>query len=128
MSVLVDTSVWIDYFRGGKNSDSLDALIDNNLLLTNDLILTELIPFLRIQNKRVLINLLCAIKKLNLSIHWNEILDYQYECLKNGINGVGIPDLLILQNAKQHHCEIYTLDHHFFLMKEILDLDLFTKS
>ncbi len=128
MSVIVDTSVWIDYFRGGKESDPLDFLIDQNRLVTNDLILTELIPFLKIQNKKKLINLLYHIKKLDLSINWNQIAGYQYECLKNGLNEIGIPDLLILQNARQNRCEIYTLDHHFFRMKEILDLDLFTKS
>ena len=45
MSVLVDTSIWIDYFRGGSNSAQVDFLIDENLLVTNDLILTELILF-----------------------------------------------------------------------------------
>ena len=47
MSILVDSSVWIDYFRDGKNSERLDHFIDENLIVTNDLILTELIPFLK---------------------------------------------------------------------------------
>ena len=33
MQVLVDSSVWIDYFRGGTKSDDLDILIDENLIL-----------------------------------------------------------------------------------------------
>ena len=45
MSVLVDTSVWIEYFRSGNNFEKLDFLIDENLVVTNDLILAELIPF-----------------------------------------------------------------------------------
>ena len=28
MDVLVDTSIWIDYFRVGENSKKLDDLID----------------------------------------------------------------------------------------------------
>jgi len=28
MEVMVDTSIWIDYFRDAKNSQDLDALID----------------------------------------------------------------------------------------------------
>ena len=124
MSVLVDTSVWVEYFRSGNNSEKLDFLIDENLLVTNDLILAELIPFLKVQNKGKIINLLLNIKKLNLSINWNQIIEYQYKCLKNGLNGVGIPDLIIAQNAKQNHCEIYSLDGHFRLMKDILDLQL----
>ena len=124
MTVLVDTSVWIEYFRSGNNSEKVDFLIDDNLLVTNDLILAELIPFLKIKNQNKIINLLVTIKKLNLSIHWNQIIEYQYKCLKNGLNDVGIPDLIIVQNATQNHCEIYSLDSHFSLMKNILDLQI----
>ena len=113
MSVLVDTSIWIDYFRGGNDSPQMDFLIDENLLVINDLILTELIPFLKIRNEVRVIDLLNNINRLELSINWNEIIDYQYKCLRKGLNGVGIPDLLIAQNAKQNGCKIYTLDNHF---------------
>jgi predicted nucleic acid-binding protein len=68
MSVLVDTSVWVEYFRSGNNSEELDFLIDENLIVTNDLILAELIPFLKVRKQRKLTNLLLNINKLNLSI------------------------------------------------------------
>ena len=124
MSVLVDTSVWVEYFRSGNNSEELDFLIDENLIVTNDLILAELIPFLKVRKQRKLTNLLLNINKLNLSISWSQIIEYQYKCLKNGLNGVGIPDLIIAQNAKQNNCEIYSLDNHFSLMKDILTLKI----
>jgi len=124
MSVLVDTSVWVEYFRSGNNSEELDFLIDENLIVTNDLILAELIPFLKVRKQRKLTNLLLNINKLNLSISWGQIIEYQYKCLKNGLNGVGIPDLIIAQNAKQNNCEIYSLDNHFSLMKDILTLKI----
>ena len=124
MSVLVDTSIWVEYFRTGDNSEKLDFLIDENLIVTNDLILAELIPFLKIQNQRKLINLLLNINRFDLSVNWNQIIEYQYKCLKNGLNGIGIPDLIIAQNAKQNHFEIYSLDNHFRLMKDILNLQV----
>ena len=124
MSILVDTSIWIDYFRGGNDSIKTDFLIDENLLATNDLILAELIPFLKVRNKKRLVNLLHNISKLELTINWNEIIDYQSKCLSSGVNGVGIPDLLIVQNAKQNNCKIYTLDSHFDLIKNILSLQI----
>ncbi len=124
MSVLVDTSIWVEYFRTGDNSEKLDFLIDENLIVTNDLILAELIPFLKIQNQRKLINLLLNITRFELSVNLNQIIEYQYKCLKNGLNGIGIPDLIIAQNAKQNHCEIYSLDNHFQLMKDILNLQV----
>lgn len=122
MSILIDSSIWIEYFRGGKNSKKLDSLIDENLIVTNDLILAELVPFLKIRNQQKVINLLYDIKKLNLLIDWNQIIAFQSKCLENGLNGISIPDLIIAQNAKQNHCEIYSLDNHFRQMKDILDL------
>lgn len=125
MSVLVDTSIWVDYFRSGSNSEKLDFLIEENLVLTNDLILAELIPFLMIRNQHRIIELLRNIIKLALNVNWDQIIEYQYKCLKNGLNGVGIPDLIIAQNAKQNHSEIYSLDNHFILMKEILNMRIY---
>ncbi|MCK5681113.1 PIN domain-containing protein [bacterium] len=124
MSVLVDTSIWIDYFRKGNNLEKLDFLIDENLVVINDLILTELIPFLKVKNQRKVIKLLHNLNKLELIINWEQIVEYQYKCLKNGINGVGIPDLIIAQNAKQNHCEIYSLDNHFQLLQDIFKIKL----
>ncbi len=124
MSVLVDTSIWVEYFRNGNNSAKLDFLIDENLIVTNDLILAELIPYLKVHNQRKLISLLLNINRFDLSVNWNQIIEYQYKCLKNGLNGIGIPDLIIAQNAKQNHCEIYSLDNHFRLMKDVLKLQV----
>ena len=124
MSVLVDTSIWIDYFRAGNNSEKLDFLIDENLIVINDLILAELVPSLRVHNQRKIVKLLYTINKLQLYINWNQIIEFQFKCLKNGLNGIAIPDLIVAQNAKQNHCEIYSLDNHFKLMKDILRLQL----
>ena len=124
MSVLVDTSIWIEYFRSGNNSEKLDFLIDENLIVINDLILAELVPYLRVRNQQKLVKLLYNINKLELSIHWGQIIEFQFKCLINGLNRIGIPDLIIVQNAKQNQCEIYSLDNHFKLMKDILELRL----
>ena len=125
MQVLVDSSVWIDYFRGGGKSDALDFLIDENLIATNDLILTELIPYLRLQNRRKLISLMNSIFKYEMRIDWNEIVEFQTRCLKKDINGIGVPDLLISQNSIQNQCEIFSLDQHFLLMQKPLKLKIF---
>ncbi len=124
MSVLVDTSVWVDYFRSGNSFEQLDFFIDENIVVTNDLILAELIPFLKLKNQRKLISLLEQIDRLELAINWGQLRDYQYKCLKNGINGVGIPDLIIAQNAKQNRCSIFSQDNHFKLMKDVLKIQL----
>ncbi len=125
MLILVDTSIWIDYFKSGVNSDDLDTLIDENLVVTNDIILAELIPFLKVKRQSKIIQLLNEIKKLPLQIDWEEIIQLQVKCLKFGMNGVGIPDLLIAQNSKQHNSILYSLDKHYRSLKRILGIKLY---
>lgn len=125
MHVLVDTSVWIDYFRDGTNSANLDDLIDENLLVTNDIILTELIPYLKVKKQTTVIKLLDDLNKLPLEINWEEIITFQTKCLKSGANGIGIPDLIVAQNAKQNDCNVYSLDKHFSVLNQVLKVKLF---
>ncbi len=69
MEVLVDTSIWIDYFRGGEDSDDLDHLVDENLIVTNDIILAELIPYLKIKKQTKVIKFLHEMKKSRLAFN-----------------------------------------------------------
>ncbi|SER52387.1 hypothetical protein SAMN05421690_103415 [Nitrosomonas sp. Nm51] len=125
MRVLVDTSIWIDYFRSGAHSAALDNLIDENLLVINDIILTELVPYLKIRNQITVIQLLQEIKQIPLNIDWEEIIEFQVKCLKAGANGVGIPDLIIAQNAMDNDCLVYTLDKHFSFLSRVMTLGLY---
>ncbi len=125
MDVLVDTSIWIDYFKEGNDLTDLDVLIDENLVVTNDLILAELIPYLKIKKQFTVIKLLQEISRIPLQINWDEIVEFQVRCLKAGANGVGIPDLLIAQNAKVNNCKIYSIDKHFRLLKQVINIKLY---
>ena len=116
MEILVDTSVWIDYFRSGEQSEQLDYLIDNNLVVINDLILTELLPLLIIRNEKVVVRLLKKIKNNRINPNWEEIVSHQVMCMKAGSCGIGVPDLLIAQNAIQNKTPIYSIDKHFNYM------------
>jgi predicted nucleic acid-binding protein len=125
MSVLIDSSVWIEYFRNGNNYEKVDFLIDENLVVTNDLILAELTPFLKIRKQKILIDLLFNIGRLKTDINWDQLIDLQYLCLQNGLNGVGILDLIIVQNAIQNTSKIYSLDKHFSGMSGFLNFEVF---
>ena len=43
--IIVDTSVWVDYFNGklSEETDSLDSMLGNQEILLGDLILTEIL-------------------------------------------------------------------------------------
>ena len=125
MVVLVDTSIWVDYFRGGNNSSELDTLIDENLVATNDIILTELVPYLKVKRQITVIKLLQEVSRIPMQINWEELIEYQVRCLKAGANGVGIPDLIIAQNARANNCRIYSLDKNFRLLSQIMKLKLY---
>ena len=127
MRVLIDTSIWIDYFKSGANSSGLDSLLDDNVVVINNIILAELVPFLAIKKQFKVIELLNNITLLPLQTDWAEIIRWQTICLSNGHNGVGIPDLLIAQNSRQQNCKIYSLDKHFHLLNKVIeDIQLFT--
>ncbi len=123
--ILVDTSVWISFFKGDENVRPLMAMIESNLISTNELIMAELIPSLKQRKENPLINLLRHVEMQNLDINWDEVISMQTENLCNGINRVGLPDLIIAQNAIQNESLLFSLDKHFFLMAKITLLKLY---
>lgn len=125
MSVLVDSSVWIEYFRNAEHADVLEMLIEENLVVTNELILAELIPALQIRKFRELITLLRELKRQPMNIDWKDIIRMQTLCLNNGNNGVGIPDLIIAQNSIQGGLRLLSNDKHFFIISKFLLLDIY---
>ncbi|MCA9419284.1 MAG: PIN domain-containing protein [Candidatus Omnitrophica bacterium] len=125
MNVLVDSSVWIAYFRGDETSSAIDLLISEDNLVTNSLVLTELIPSLLVRDEKDLVNLLKLIKTIPLEIDWDNLIEMQVSCYRNGINKVGIPDLMIAQQCMRSDLELFTLDKHFRLMSDVMDLALY---
>jgi predicted nucleic acid-binding protein len=126
MSILVDSSVWVDYFRNsGLSTDLLDLLIEENLVVTNDLILAELIPPLTIRREKQLVGLLQELERQPMAVNWDEIIQLQIGCLNNGINGMGIPDLIIAQNAIQGGLKLLSNDKHFSLISRHTSLELY---
>ena len=126
MSVLVDSSVWVDYFRGDDlNDDRLEWLITEGLVASNELILAELIPPLILRKHLKLVSLLRTIPLLPLNINWTGVIEDQVNCIRHGINKVGIPDLIIAQNARSHGVALFTRDKHFRLMAKQVGIELF---
>ena len=125
MSVLIDSSVWIAYFRGEVDDGVVDFLIDHNMLVINDLILAEIIPVLRIRKQFKLVDLLMEIKCPQINIDWNDIINMQVLCLRNGINKVGISDLVIAQYSIINGFDLLTYDKHFMLMRRYFSLSLY---
>ena len=125
MNILIDSSVWIDYFRGGDKSEILDSFIDENILCTNYLILSELLPALNYKKQFRLISFLRDIVQIPLNIDWENIIQYQTICLSNGINNVGITDLIIINNVIKNDLVLYSFDKHFTLLQKYIEFKSF---
>ena len=123
--ILVDSSVWIAFFRGSLPRDGIFNLIDANQICTNDLVLSEIVPALLMRKERSLVETLTRLDRSALSIEWQEIISYQVKNLQKGIHKVGIADLIIMQNVIQNNLLLFTLDTHFKLMSDVFPLKLY---
>ncbi len=124
--VLIDSSVWIEYFNNG-GIEKLDRLIEEDLACINELILTELAPALMLKNETDTLEGLQAISMIPLNVDWEIVRDYQIMNIRNGINKVGIPDLIILQQIIDEKITLFSFDKHFSLMQNHLNFDLISE-
>lgn len=122
MDILVDSCVWVQFLN--SQNPTLRELLRKNKACINEVVMMELIPTFKLSRNFEGIDLLKAVKNVPLSIDWTNLQQLRLENLQNGINNIGIPDLIILQNALQNKLPICTLDKHFKLMRKIFDFEL----
>ena len=125
MNHLVDSSVWIEYFKGNPKYSFLTTLISNNAICTNEIILTELLPSIIHKKEHKLAELLNCIKKYVLIIDWQEIRNIQLLNLKHGNNNIGISDIIIAQNCMQNKLKVIVHDKHFETMAKYIPLEIY---
>jgi len=121
---IADSCVWIDFFKNDRHYETIINLIKNDNLYMNGIVLAETIPSSKKRNEIKTIQTLSLIKKVPLSIDWDEISDIKYLSIKNGINDIGLLDIAIAQNAKQNNMGIFSTDKHFKLLQKIYDFEL----
>ena len=125
VKVLVDTSVWIDYFKHGKHVDQIKMLLEQQRLVTNDVILAELLPVILHDKKEPISELLNALERIPVFVNWEGLIRTQLKCLKNGYNKIGLLDLMILQSSIEHSTEIFSVDKHFQALGELFHVQIF---
>lgn len=126
--VLVDSSIWVNYFRTNENAEILTQLFDEERVVINDVILTELLPAMNLYAKKILIEKMRALECLPVFINWEGIISLQTQCLKHGVNGVGLPDLMIVQTALEYRIPIFTIDKHFKKIHSFLKFEIFESA
>ena len=125
MNNLVDSSAWVEYFKGNREYSFIKDLIEANAICTNDIILTELLPSIIHKEEHELPELLNNVKKYSLVIDWQEIRNIQLLNFKYGNINIGISDIVIVQNCMQNDLKLITHDKLFAVMAEYIPLVLF---
>lgn len=123
--ILVDSSVWVDYFRNAEKSFLLEELINQDMVITNDIVLCELLPLILHRQEYGLAESLRSLNCPKHDIFWEGIRSLQQLNLSNGLNKMGIPDLIIAQQCIVENHTLWTLDKHFYIMSEFTSLKLF---
>jgi len=122
MDVLVDSSVWVSFFRGMKGEETvarvLDYLLAGDEAVVNEVIKTEVMPMMVVKGEDA--TLLDAVRCPPLEIDWPAVRELQVKCLKKGINKVGVGDLVIALDAVRRQFPLFTLDKHFRLVSKVL--------
>jgi predicted nucleic acid-binding protein len=126
MSTIVDSNIWIEFFNKGNFFDSVSELLKNNEAYINKVILAELIPSSRAKKEKEFIDCLSGIETFELNIDWDDIIDIQYKCIKNGINKLGLLDIAIAQNAQQNEADIFTINRHMILLCNLIGVKCIT--
>jgi len=120
--VIVDTSVWVDYFKGRKSKivEEVRRLIVSNRAVLTGVSLAELLVGTRDGAQRgLLIDALTALDYVEVSdTVWVKAGELGAELNQKGIT-VPLTDLLIAALSVTHKCEIFTTDKHFNCMPEL---------
>jgi len=125
--VLIDTSVWIDYFKN-KNL-SLSRRVDD-ILSTADVYVPRIVIAELIQGAKsdkeisVIEEFIGAFNIIDQQQDtWIRAGKLSNSLKKKGIS-VNLTDCYIALIASENYCRIFTLDEHFKNIKKILSIDL----
>lgn len=121
--ILVDSSVWIDYFRGNANAQTtrLDALLGTEPVAIGDLVLTEVMQgFVRDRDFKQAEKLLTSLVMVNLGGH-----DIALKAAKNfrALRARGIT----LRKTIDTVIATYCIEHRMPLLYSDRDFDPFVR-
>jgi len=123
--ILIDTSIWIDYFKGIEAvTEAINDLDAGTTCITGP-VMTELIQ--GVKNKKESKDLVLALESLpRLEITGQDWIDagtFGSTLRQKGIT-IPLPDLIIFTVALNNNCAIWSRDKHFQTIKETTGSDL----
>lgn len=125
--VLVDTSVWIAFFREGSSpaARKLDVLLEEGEACICGLIEAELLPGLHTKDRTRVRALMSGLPCLETAAEiWTDVADIQERSLAQGFGPFSIPDLIVAAVALRHKVPLFSLDKHFLSIARVTGLQL----
>lgn len=114
--VIVDTSVWVEYFKGGDalTRAALRDLIRAEQTALVGVVLAELLQGCRTPKEaEMILSKLAGLRFLETDFStWRRSGELSASLRRKGIT-LPLSDLIIAALALEHHCQVYTLDPHF---------------
>ena len=129
--ILVDSSVWIDYFNGRKNdkTDWLDSALGNKHIIVGDLILAEILQGFQSDNDfKTAKNLLLDFPFMEMvgqELAIKSALNYRF-LRKNGVTVRKGLDVMIGTFCIHYRCSLLHDDRDFEPMEKYLKLKTIT--
>ena len=126
--ILIDTSVWIDYFKGNDASlhNKVDYALTHSHIYIPKVVLAELIQGAKSEKETA------VIEEFIEAFHiidqkedtWLKAGRLSYSMKRKGVT-VHIIDCYIAIIANESGCSIFSLDEHFRNIKKFLPIELF---
>jgi len=120
---LVDSSVWIDFFRRSGSSRALSRLVRSNQAWITSIIRVELLSGTRSEAEyRMLEDRLTSIPVLpENDDFWNRVALARFRLARLGIQAA-VTDVSIAVMASTHGCALWTLDRQLNTIAKSLNL------
>lgn len=125
--ILVDTSVWIEFFRSAASpaSEKTDKILDEDEVFVPKMVLAELIQGAKSAREiKVIDDFFEAFHIIDQDEEtWVNAGRLAYDLKKKGTT-VPLSDCYLAVIARNHRCKIFTLNRHFQDIKQLADIDL----
>ncbi len=125
--ILIDTSVWIDYFRGTTASvaEKVDRILDEDEIFIPKMVIAELTQgALSAKEITVIDGFMEAFHIIDRSDDtWAKAGRLAYDLKRKG-KSVALSDCYLAVIAEAHRCGIFTLNRHFREIKNCLNISL----
>lgn len=125
--ILLDTSIWIDYFRNGSStiSDKVDEILSDKDVFIPKIVIAELIQGAKSEKEiSVVENFLDAFHIIDQKENtWLKAGRLSFDLKKKG-KAINLFDCYIALIAQENGCKIFTLNRHFRDIQSVIEISL----